>query len=63
MVAALDSDAPVLDLSGEWAFRWSPTVASAPDDLPGAAFAEWGRMPVPSSWVPMPVQQFRMSSL
>ncbi len=50
-VAALNSDAPVLDLSGEWAFRWSPSVASAPDDLPGGDQSTWGRMPVPSSWV------------
>jgi beta-galactosidase len=50
-VAALKSDAPVLDLSGEWAFRWSPTVAQAPDDLPTADPSGWGRMPVPSSWV------------
>lgn len=50
-VAALDSDAPVLDLSGEWAFRWSPSVAQAPDDLPGADPTTWGRMPVPASWV------------
>jgi len=50
-VAQLDTDAPVLDLSGTWAFRWSPTVASAPDDLPAADVTGWGRMPVPASWV------------
>ncbi len=50
-VAALETDAPVVDLSGEWAFRWSPTVAEAPDDLPGADTSWWGRMPVPASWV------------
>ncbi len=50
-VAQLDTDAPVLDLSGTWSFRWSPTVASAPDDLPGADSSNWGRMPVPASWV------------
>lgn len=50
-VAQLDTDAPVLDLSGTWSFRWFPTVASAPDDLPGADSSNWGRMPVPASWV------------
>lgn len=50
-VAALESDAPVLDLSGTWAFRWSPTVADAPDDMPSPDTTEWGRMLVPASWV------------
>lgn len=50
-VASLVSDAPVLDLSGTWSFRWSPTIADAPDDLPGADTATWGGMTVPASWV------------
>lgn len=48
-VAHLETSAPVVDLSGEWAFRWSPR--NAPDDLPGADTSTWGRMPVPASWV------------
>lgn len=50
-VASLSSDAQVLDLRGTWAFRWSPTLAAAPDDLPGADTAAWGGMTVPASWV------------
>lgn len=50
-VASLTSDAPVLDLSGTWSFRWSPSLASAPDDLPDADVSTWGRMTVPASWV------------
>ena len=50
-VAQLATNAPVLDLSGMWSFRWSPTSATAPDDLPNADVSTWGRMPVPASWV------------
>ncbi|MGX5679763.1 glycoside hydrolase family 2 TIM barrel-domain containing protein [Schumannella luteola] len=50
-VAALESDAPVLDLSGVWSFRWTPTVDEAPDDMPSPDTSGWGRMPVPASWV------------
>ncbi|MDZ4046572.1 MAG: hypothetical protein U1E32_12455 [Rhodoglobus sp.] len=54
-VADLRSDAPVLDLSGTWSFRWSAAVADAPDDMPldraPGPDDGWGRMPVPASWV------------
>ena len=50
-VASFVTDASVVDLSGEWKFRWSPTVAAAPEDLPGADTSQWGRMTVPASWV------------
>jgi beta-galactosidase len=47
------SDARVVDLSGDWAFRLSPTAEGT-----GAGFIEdgfddsgWDRMPVPSHWV------------
>jgi beta-galactosidase len=51
--AALPSDAPRLDLSGEWAFRFSPLVKTEPDDgfeHPGFHDADWDRLPVPSHW-------------
>lgn len=50
-VASLVSDAPVLDLSGTWSFRWSPTVQAAPDDMPLPDVSGWGGMTVPASWV------------
>jgi len=50
--AYLVSDAPRLDLGGQWAFRLSPR-ADAPDDFAAPDFddAGWDRLPVPSHWV------------
>ena len=49
--AALDSDAPRIDLSGAWRFRLSPT-ADVPDDFAAPAFddTDWATLPVPSHW-------------
>jgi len=41
--ARLRTDAPTLDLTGTWQFRWAPTVA-------GIAGAFWGELPVPALW-------------
>ena len=45
------SDAPALDLSGDWKFRWSPR-ADAPLDFvePGLDDSDWATLPVPSHW-------------
>jgi beta-galactosidase len=45
------SDAPSLDLSGDWKFRWSPR-ADAPLDFaePGFDDSTWAALPVPSHW-------------
>ena len=45
------SDAPDLDLSGDWKFRWSPR-ADAPLDFvaPGFDDSGWAVLPVPSHW-------------
>jgi beta-galactosidase len=45
------SDAPALDLSGDWKFRWSPR-ADAPTDFtePGFDDGGWAALPVPSHW-------------
>jgi beta-galactosidase len=45
------SDAPTLDLSGDWKFRWSPR-ADAPLDFaePGFDDSGWAALPVPSHW-------------
>lgn len=55
---------PQLSLDGEWAFRYSPTVAQAPNDLAdsdsdlGAIVRDaWHALPVPSSWS-MPMHGF-----
>ncbi|MDQ1531679.1 MAG: beta-galactosidase, partial [Microbacteriaceae bacterium] len=50
--ARFATDAPVLDLNGEWAFRLSPSLAAAPDDFGSEDLDDsgWGRLPVPSSW-------------
>ena len=50
--AALQTDAPVLDLGGRWRFRLSPTVADAPDGFDAVGFDDsgWAELPVPSSW-------------
>jgi len=50
--ARFSTDAPVLDLNGEWAFRFSPSLASAPDGLEREELDDsgWDRLAVPSSW-------------
>ena len=50
--ARFATDAPVLHLNGEWAFRLSPSLAAAPDDFGSEDLDDsgWGRLPVPSSW-------------
>ncbi|MET9341126.1 glycoside hydrolase family 2 TIM barrel-domain containing protein [Nonomuraea sp. NPDC003804] len=49
--AALRSDAPSIDLNGDWRFRLSAT-ADAPDDFAAPDFddAAWDALPVPSHW-------------
>lgn len=50
--ATLRSDAPQVELGGEWAFRYSPAGAPHPDgfELPDFDDAGWDRLPVPSHW-------------
>src|SRR4051794_24648816 len=50
--ARFETDAPVLDLSGYWAFSLSPDLASAPHGIEADDFddSEWAALPVPSSW-------------
>ncbi|MEV4604732.1 glycoside hydrolase family 2 TIM barrel-domain containing protein [Amycolatopsis sp. NPDC049253] len=50
--AAVRSDAPRLDLSGSWAFRYFPAVVLEPDgfELPEFDDRAWDRLPVPSHW-------------
>jgi beta-galactosidase len=50
--AAMRSDARRIDLSGSWAFRYSPTVVAEPDgfELPEFDDGGWDRLPVPSHW-------------
>ena len=45
------SDAPTVDLSGDWKFRWSPR-ADRPADFVTAGFDDtnWATLPVPSHW-------------
>ncbi|MFZ1411828.1 MAG: glycoside hydrolase family 2 TIM barrel-domain containing protein, partial [Micropruina sp.] len=45
--AHLISDAPSIDLSGRWEFRWSPNASASE----GAADAAWDSIDVPSHWV------------
>ncbi len=49
--AALDSDAPSVDLTGTWRFRLSPR-ADVPDDFAAPDFDDsgWLVLPVPSHW-------------
>ncbi|MEU4702593.1 glycoside hydrolase family 2 TIM barrel-domain containing protein [Nonomuraea dietziae] len=49
--AALRSDAPSLDLTGDWRFRLSP-VADLPDDFAAPSFDDsaWDVLAVPSHW-------------
>lgn len=51
--AWLRTDAPMLDLSGRWRFRWSPCVAEAPIGVERLDFddREWEQLRVPSHWV------------
>jgi beta-galactosidase len=45
------SDAPALDLSGDWKFRWSPRADASLDFVaPGFDDSGWGALPVPSHW-------------
>ncbi|MEQ4724441.1 glycoside hydrolase family 2 TIM barrel-domain containing protein [Nonomuraea sp. B19D2] len=50
--AVLASDAPRLDLNGDWAFRFSPIGLGEPDGFPCPDFddEEWDRLAVPSHW-------------
>ncbi|QMU71692.1 glycoside hydrolase family 2 TIM barrel-domain containing protein [Streptacidiphilus sp. P02-A3a] len=53
--ATLDSDAPRIELDGDWAFRWSATVhqsAFHQSAFHQSAFDDsaWDRLPVPSHW-------------
>jgi beta-galactosidase len=52
--SALHSDAPRLDLNGEWRFRLQPTAAfDGDDESPREDYDDggWDRIVVPSSWV------------
>lgn len=51
--AHLRSSAPAIDLSGQWAFCFSPDAASAPGGAEAEDFDDsgWDRIPVPSHWV------------
>ncbi|MHA4819843.1 glycoside hydrolase family 2 TIM barrel-domain containing protein [Streptomyces aculeolatus] len=50
--AAFASDAPRIDLSGDWTFRYAPSVARAADGFQSPDFddAAWGTLPVPAHW-------------
>lgn len=50
--AALVSDAPRIDLNGDWAFRFSPTLRPEPDGFEAPDFddASWDALSVPSHW-------------
>uniref|UniRef100_A0AAU2VED9 Beta-galactosidase n=1 Tax=Streptomyces sp. NBC_00003 TaxID=2903608 RepID=A0AAU2VED9_9ACTN len=50
--AALDSDAPRIDLNGDWAFRFSPALRPEPDGFEAPDFddASWDALRVPSHW-------------
>ncbi len=48
--ARFTTDAALLSLNGEWAFRLSASLAVAPDDLADPDDSGWDRIPVPSSW-------------
>src|ERR1051325_8439575 len=50
--AAFTTDAARLDLSGQWAFRFSPTLRAEPDGFESADYedAHWNRLAVPSHW-------------
>ncbi|MFC4947957.1 glycoside hydrolase family 2 TIM barrel-domain containing protein [Pseudonocardia sp. GCM10023141] len=46
------SDAPRIDLNGDWRFRLSPGLAAAPDGVERDDFDDsaWDLLPVPSNW-------------
>ncbi|GAA1589246.1 glycoside hydrolase family 2 TIM barrel-domain containing protein [Kribbella hippodromi] len=46
----LDDDARRVPLGGEWSFRLSPTVATAPDDLTDPDTTGWDTITVPGHW-------------
>ena len=50
--AALDSDAPRIDLDGEWAFRFSPALRPETDGFEAPDFDDgsWDALRVPSHW-------------
>ncbi|OMI36916.1 glycoside hydrolase family 2 TIM barrel-domain containing protein [Streptomyces sparsogenes] len=50
--AVLESDAPWIDLNGQWAFRFSPTLRAGPDGFQDPEFDDdsWDALPVPSHW-------------
>ena len=50
--AAFSSDAPRIDLTGEWNFRYSPSVAQAADGFEAPDFddGDWDNLPVPAHW-------------
>jgi beta-galactosidase len=48
--AWLHDDSERVSLDGDWAFRLSPSIAEAPDDLAAPDPAGWDTMPVPSHW-------------
>jgi len=50
--AYLESDAPRLSLNGEWQFRLSPGIRTAPNDgwQRGTGLSGFTALPVPSSW-------------
>jgi len=48
--AWLHDDAARIPLTGDWAFRLSPTVADAPDDLAEPDTAGWDSIAVPGHW-------------
>ncbi|NUP52632.1 MAG: DUF4981 domain-containing protein [Catenulispora sp.] len=50
--AALDSDAPRIDLDGDWAFRFSSTLRPEPDGFEAPDFDDgsWDALRVPSHW-------------
>jgi beta-galactosidase len=49
--SALSSNAPRIDLNGDWAFRFSPTgLEDGRLELPGFHDRGRDRLPVPSHW-------------
>lgn len=50
--AAFTSDAPRIDLAGDWRFHLAPSVAAAPAGIEDPAFDDsgWATLPVPSNW-------------
>src|SRR5215213_5888616 len=49
----LRSDAPQLNLDGDWRFRWAPSCGGLGDEPAQPEFddADWDVLPVPSHWV------------